>query len=135
MKTAGGIVAIIAGVFGVGAAFVTLLVGGLGSAMSSTGAGTVVALGWGGVFFAFAVIVLGAVCIAAKSRVPGYLLMASAVFGAILGGTLVAVFMVLALVGGILATIGVKKPKPEVIVAPGAAPVAVVAENPGTDSI
>lgn len=135
MKTAGGIVAIIAGVFGVGAALVTLLVGGLGSAMRSAGSGTVVALGWGGVFFAFAVIVFGAVCITAKSRVPGYLLMVSAVFGAILGGTLVAVFMVLALVGGMLATIGVKKPKPEVVVAPGATPAPVVAENSGTDSI
>ena len=92
-------------------------------------------MGWGGVFFAFAVISLGAVCIAAKSRVPGYLLMVSAVLGAILGGTLVAVFMLLALVGGILATVGVKKPKPEVVVAPAATPVPVVAEDFGTEGL
>ena len=66
-------------------------------------------LGWGGVASSFAVIVLGAVSLSAKSRVAAILLIACAVLGAILGGTLVAVFMVLALVGGILAVIGTKK--------------------------
>ena len=66
-------------------------------------------LTWGGVVFSFATIVLGAIAIGAKGRVPGILLIVCAILGAILGGTLVAVFMVLALIGGILATIGVKK--------------------------
>ena len=45
----------------------------------------------------------------AKSKLPGALLMVCAVAGAVLGGTLVAVFMVLAFIGGLLATIGTKK--------------------------
>lgn len=109
MKKAGGIVAIIAGVFGVLAAGATLLVGGAGAALDGDESDTVVWLGWGGVLFSFAVIVLGAVTLGAKGRVPGILLMVCSVLGAILGGTLVAVFMVLALIGGILAVLGTKK--------------------------
>ncbi len=108
MRKAGGIVAIIAGVFGVLAALTTLLVGGLGAAFEAEGAGVIIGLGWGGMVFSFAAIVLGAVSINAKSRVPGILLIVSSILGTILGGTLVAIFMVLALVGGILATVGVK---------------------------
>ena len=109
MKKAGGIIAIIAGVFGVLAAGMTLFLGGMGAALEAEGSGTVVGLGWGGVFFSFATIVLGAVALGARSRLPGILLIACALLGAILGGTLVAVFMVLALVGGILAVLGTKK--------------------------
>ena len=132
MKKAGGIVALVAGVFGTLAAMVTLLIGGMGSALGSNGAGTVVALGWGGVAFSFATIVLGAVAIGAKSRVPGALLIACALLGAILGGTLVAVFMALALVGGILAVVGVKKPS---IGGPGSAAVVPPPPPPGTGPV
>jgi hypothetical protein len=113
MQKAGGIVALVAGIFGVFAAFVTLMVGGLGSAFEAEGASTVVGLGWGGVLFSFLTIVLGAVAMGAKSRTPGALLIISSVCGAVLGGTFVALFMVLAFIGGILATIGVKKPSIE----------------------
>lgn len=51
----------------------------------------------------------------AKGRVPGILLILCAIGGAFLGGNIVAVFMVLALIGGILATIGVKKPAKPVV--------------------
>jgi hypothetical protein len=106
MQKAGGIVALIAGVFGVVAAILTLLVGGVGSAFDANGASTVVGLGWGGIIFSFLCIVLGAICIGAKSKVPGIFLLCSAAGGAVLGGTLVAVFMALAFIGGILATFG-----------------------------
>lgn len=109
MQKAGGIIAIIAGVFGTIAAGITLLLGGVASALGGEGADTVVGLGWGGVAFSFATIVLGAIALGAKGRVPGILLIVSALFGVVLGGTLVAVFMVLALVGGILAVVGTKK--------------------------
>ena len=109
MKKAGGIIALIAGIFGIFAAGATLLVGGLGSAFEAGGASTILGLGWGGVVFSFIVIILGAISITAKSKVPGILLIISSIAGAILGGTLVAVFMVLSVVGGILATIGAKK--------------------------
>lgn len=111
MKKAGGIIAIIAGVFGVLAAGATLLLGGLASAFEAEGSGTVVGLGWGGVAFSFAVIVLGAIVLGAKGRIPSILLILCSVLGAILGGTLVAVFMVLALIGGVLAVIGTKPVK------------------------
>lgn len=109
MQKAGGIIAIIAGVFGVIAALFTLMVGGMGSAFEAEGASTVVGLGWGGVLFSFLCIVLGAVSMGATRRLPGALLVVTSIAGAILGGTFVALFMMLALVGGVLAMMGVKK--------------------------
>lgn len=109
MKLAGAIIALIAGVFGTIAAFVTLFVGGIGSAVGAEGGSTVVALGWGGVFFSFATLVIGAIAIGAKSKKPAVILIISSVMGMILGGTLVALFMVLAVAGGILNLVGVKK--------------------------
>lgn len=109
MRKAGGIIALIAGIFAVFAAGATLFIGGMGSAFEADNADTVVMLGWGGVVFSFLCIVLGAVTMGAKSKWPGILLILCAIAGAILGGTLVAVFMALALIGGVLALFG---PKP-----------------------
>lgn len=109
MQKAGGIIALVAGIFGVFAAIFTLLVGGLGAGLEAENASTVIGLGWGGVFFSFLTIILGAVTLGAKSRIPGILIMICAVAGAILGGTIVAVFMVLAFIGGLLAIVGKKK--------------------------
>ena len=108
MKKAGGILGIIGGVFGVFAALVTLFIGGVGGAFQASGAGTVIGLGWGGLAFALLAILFGAVSLGARSRTAGVLLTLSALGGAVLGGTLVAVCMVLALVGGILASLGAK---------------------------
>ena len=102
MRKAGGIIGLIAGLCGVIAAFVTLFVGGIGGALEAEGAETVVFLGWGGVFFSFCTIVFGAIAIGGKSRIPGVLLIISAIAGAVLGGTLVAIFMALAGIGGIV---------------------------------
>jgi hypothetical protein len=66
MRKAGGIVAIIAGVFGVLAAILTLMIGGVGSAFETKDAGQVVWFGFGGIAFSFLVIVFGAVAIGAK---------------------------------------------------------------------
>jgi len=112
MKKAGGIIALIAGIFGIFAAGATLFIGGIGGAFEADGASTVVGLGWGGVIFSFIVIILGAIAIGAKGKVPGILLIIGSIAGAILGGTLVAVFMVLSLIGGILAVVGTKKAPP-----------------------
>ncbi len=105
MRKAGGIISLIAGIFSVIAALITLGFGGLGSAVKAHDASTVVYLGWGGLGFSFITIVLGAIAIGASGRTPGVLLVLCAICGAILGCTLVAVFMVLALLGGIIATI------------------------------
>tara|TARA_B100000378_G_scaffold54543_2_gene40258 strand:+ start:6607 stop:6984 length:378 start_codon:yes stop_codon:yes gene_type:complete len=109
MRKAGGIIALIAGIFGIFAAGATLLLGGISSVSGAEHAGTVVGLGWGGVGFSFLTIVLGAVAMGAKSPLPGVLLILCALAGAVLGGTLVAIFMALALIGGILALFGNKK--------------------------
>lgn len=108
MRKAGGIIALIAGIFAVLAALFTLFVGGAGKAFDANGADTVMMLGWGGVAFSFLTIVLGAVCMGATSRWPGALLIICALAGAVLGGTFVALFMVLALIGGVLALFGRK---------------------------
>lgn len=109
MKKAGGIIALIAGILALFAAGFTLVFGGLGSVFDAEGADTVIGLGWGGVLFSFITIILGAVAISAKGRAVGILLIVSSLLGAILGGTFVAIFMVLALVGGILSTLGAGK--------------------------
>ena len=106
MRKAGGIIALIAGVFGTLAAGATLLIGGVGGALELEGASTIIGLGWGGVLFSFLTIIFGAVAMNAQSRLPGLLLAVTAILGAVLGGTLVAIFMLLALVGGILALLG-----------------------------
>lgn len=113
MKKSGGIIALIAGIFGFFAAIATLFVGGVGGAVGAEDANTVVGLGWGGVFFSFVVIVLGSIAIGAETKKPGIFLIASSILGAILGGTMVAITMALAIVGGIIATIGVKNPVKE----------------------
>ncbi|MDP1548349.1 MAG: hypothetical protein Q8L87_20230 [Anaerolineales bacterium] len=115
MKNAGGILGIIAGIFGVIAAIVTLFFGGLGSAVGSQGAGTVVGLGWGGVVFSFLAIVFGAV-VFAKPKGAGIALVVTSILGAVLGGTLVAICMTLSLVGGILAILGAKGNPPSTVV-------------------
>lgn len=109
MQKAGGIIGLVAGIFAVLAAIVTLFIGGVAAGFEADGASTVVGLGWGGILFSFLTIVLGAVAMGAKSKTPGALLMVCSILGAVLGGTLVAIFMVLAFIGGLLATIGTKK--------------------------
>lgn len=102
MNKAGGIIALIAGLFGTGAALVTLSVGGIGSALEADEADLVVTLGWLGLLAAFLTIVLGAVAMATTSKVPGILIIVLAIVGAFAGGTLVAICMALALLGGIV---------------------------------
>lgn len=106
MRMAGGIIGLIAGVLGLGAAIVTLMIGGIGSAAEASNADMVVGLGFGGLGFSALAIVFSAIALGVERRWPGVLLMLSAAAGAVLGGTLVAFCMVLALVGGLLATIG-----------------------------
>lgn len=107
MNKTGGVIGIIAGVFAVIAALVTLVFGGVASAFQAERANTVVGLGWGGVIFSFLVIVFAALSFS-KAKPAGWGLIISAVLGAILGGTFVAIFMVLAFIGGILVVAGAK---------------------------
>ena len=106
MKKAGAIIALIAGIFSIFASGVTLVFGGIGSALEAEKADVVVGLGWGGVLFSFIVIVLGAISFSAQKKIVGILLILSSLAGIVFGGTLVAVFMVLSLVAGLLVTFG-----------------------------
>ena len=109
MKKAGALLSLIAGIFGTIAAVVTLFVGGVAGAFGSDDASMVVGLGWGGVLFSFIVLVLGALSFSARKKIFGILLILCSISGMILGGTLVAVCLVLSLIGGILVLLGVKK--------------------------
>lgn len=109
MQKAGGIIALVAGIMSVIAAIFTLFIGGMGSAFEAEGASTIIGLGFGGIAFSFLTIVLGAIAIGTQSKVPGVLLILCAIAGAYLGGTFVAVFMALALIGGVLAILGTKR--------------------------
>jgi len=110
MVKAGGIIGIIAGVMGIIAAFITLFFGGVASFFggSSAGGETVVWLGWGGILFSFLVVIFAALSFA-KPKVSGIALILSSVGGIFLGGTIVAIFMGLSLISGILVAIGGRK--------------------------
>lgn len=107
MGKAGGIIALISGVFAVIAAIVTLLVGGVGAAVDAKEAGSILAYGWLGLGSAFLVIVFGAIAIF-RSNVGAFSLLVLSLVGAVVGGTIVGICMALAFVGGILAAIGSK---------------------------
>lgn len=108
MQKAGGIIALISGIFGTGAAIVTLFIDGMGGAFESEGARTVIGLGWAGLGFAFLTIILSAIALTSNRRLPGVLLIGCAIGGAVLGGTLVAICMVLTLIGGVLVLTGLR---------------------------
>ena len=108
MKKSGGIIALIGGLFGTIAAIATLFIGGVGAALDADGGTTVVAMGWIGGLAAFLSIIIGAVAMGSKGKVPGILLIICAVLGAIFGGTIVAICMILTLAGGIMALFGNK---------------------------
>lgn len=113
MIKAGGILAIIAGLLGVLAAVVTLVMGGLGTAFATSGADTVVSMGWGGIFFSLLAVVYGAVAFGAP-RAGAFGLALTAIPGMVLGGLLVAVLMALTLVAAIMVWLGRKKEEPTV---------------------
>ena len=108
MSKAGGILAIIAGLLGLLAALATLFMGGLGAAFSAGGAAMVVGLGWGGILFSLLVVVYGATAFTAP-RAGATGLALSAVAGMVLGGTLVAILMFLALIAAVMVWLGKKK--------------------------
>ena len=107
MKIGGGIIALVAGLGSVVMAFITLGVGGLGAAFGGEGAETIVGLGWAGIFLSFLVITFAVAAMFAKTKKAAVGLIILSIVTAVAGGTLVAIFMVLALLGGIMSMIGV----------------------------
>ncbi len=111
MKKAGAIIALIAGLLGIFTAFITLTIGGIGSAFGGADADTIISFGWAGVFLTLFLIVFAVVAIYSNSKFPSIAIIVLSLVTSIAAGTFVAIFMLLSLMGGILALIGVSKEK------------------------
>lgn len=101
MIKAGSVIAIIVGLLGMLAGFVTLFFGGLTSAFSMTGADTVVGLGWGGIAFSMLVVIYAAIAFSKPTAGAAGIILSS-IFGIALGGTLVAILLILSLMSGVM---------------------------------
>jgi hypothetical protein len=105
MTQAGSIISIIAGIFGVLAAAITLLVGGVAASAD------VIGFGWGGLIASFLVIIFGAVALS-KPKNAGIGLIICSIGGFFGGGSFVAVCLMLSLIGGILCLVGARSTQP-----------------------
>ncbi len=97
----GGTVAVIGGIYATLMSFITLFFGSLGvfgGGWTGAGFSPVATL-----LFGFLMIVFGALAINARGPIPGIIVVICSVLGAIFGGLLIAVFMILPLIGGGLA--------------------------------
>ena len=105
MRKAGGLLALFAGLYGVVAAMITLIVlGGLGSSASVDPKG--VLLGWVGLGLSLTISVLGAATVCTSSQRQVFLLLLLALMGAVISETLVSLCMAAAFFSGLLATGG-----------------------------
>ena len=121
MRKGGALLALLAGLYGVLAAIITLIV--LGGSVDLRG----VWLGWVGLALSFLIIALGAICIRTTSQIPVFLLLLCALAGAVISETLVSLCMASAFFSGLLATRGrFSMPLPP-LAKQGAVPVSPVA--------
>jgi hypothetical protein len=105
MRKTGGLLALCAGLYGLVAAIITLIVlGGLGSSVSVDPKG--VLIGWAGLGLSLTISVLGATIIRTSSQGPVFLLLLLALMGAVISETLVSLCMAAAFFSGLLATGG-----------------------------
>ena len=109
MKKSGGILAIISGILGIFATIATGVFGGFVVAIGGEKGDIVGTMFLAGSFFSLVSIVLGTICMNAKRKIAGVLLVISSFGGIFSGGLIVAVFMLMSLFGGILSIIGTKK--------------------------
>ncbi len=107
MKIGGGIISLLAGLISVVMGFITLAFGGFGSAIGGEGAETIVGMGWAGIFLSFILIGFSVAMIVAKSKKPAVITAVLSIITAIAGGTFVAIFMVLSLIGAFINYLGV----------------------------
>lgn len=96
MRKVGFVIAVVAGVLGVV----------IPSSFMMYSASLAGPLGWVGILFPLSVVLLGTVALKSKSWIPGALLILCATAGSILGGPFVAVYLVWAILGGMLALFG-----------------------------
>lgn len=88
MKTAGGLIGIVAGVVSFSAALFILIINSY-------------SIGWVSFVFPFLCIIFATFAIRAKSKIPGILLILSAVPGIFSGEVFIAFSMLMAVVGGV----------------------------------
>lgn len=111
MQKTGGIIAVIAGGYGEIASVLAMSLG--------SGDMIVARAGWGGIVCCFVTIVLGAIAVGCRSRVPGILLIAASLIGLVWivgwlfvgatrgtmsGGAYIGISMIFSLLGGVLVT-------------------------------
>ena len=112
MKKAGGIVSLIAGIFGIFASIFTIMSGGFVGALETAGetqGEAIIGMGFWGILLSFIVIVFGALALNSDSKRNGIVLMIASVLGVYYGGSFVAICMFLSLIGGLLVTLGTGK--------------------------
>ena len=105
MRTVGGTIAVTAGIFATLAAMLTLVVG-LAGAYHPEEASQIRWSEWGAVTASFATILIGAICLHARSITAGLVLTLASVCGAVVAGVVVAGFVFLTFAGGAIASIG-----------------------------
>lgn len=96
MKTAGGIIGMIAGIVGFFPALFIFIINGFDSE-------------WASVLFPFLCIIFAAFATGLKSKIPGILLILSAALGTFFGERFVAFCMLMAIVGGIFTLYSTQK--------------------------
>ncbi len=106
LKKTGGALAIAAGILAILAAQLMFVLQGMDSTPESHSFAALVAVELGTVLLSFLTAASGAVGMSVRSRIPGALLIVAAISAALLGGPLVALFMAVALAGGVLILIG-----------------------------
>ncbi|MGO9446870.1 MAG: hypothetical protein ACLPXB_19145 [Thiobacillaceae bacterium] len=111
MRKVGAIIGIVAGACGVLEAAMTQLFGILVTAFPIDNPQAAVAAGWGGVFFAFMVIVFGGLAFR-RPKGAGIGLILCSMAGALLGNIVLVSCMALASIGGLLCLARRKGPAP-----------------------
>jgi hypothetical protein len=100
-RTAEFVLGLIGGIFGILCAFIALFIGGLGSALETDGANTVIGLGWGAVALSILGIV-GSVMVRSKAKVGGIMMTVAAIGGFICISLIYLLPGVLLLIGGLM---------------------------------
>ncbi|HSH82192.1 MAG TPA: hypothetical protein VLA19_27000 [Herpetosiphonaceae bacterium] len=103
LRMAGGTIAVIGGIYTTVWAFIVVFVGGtglFGGGWASSGLAPAVSL-ISGILLIF----LGALAISARNPFPGVMVIITAVIGAITGGLLLTLFMILPVIGGAMSAV------------------------------
>ena len=106
LRQTGGALAVAAGILAILAAQLMFVLDGITGVREPENYAVFVAIELGAVLLSFLTAASGALSMSVKSRMPGILLIVAAILAAHLGGLLVALFMAVALAGGVLVLIG-----------------------------